>query len=159
MNFIDLLVFLWALALGVRGKRRGLVLEGLEAASALGGIAVARYAGPAAGRMVAIEAGVAEPVARGVAFVLLALAVASAGYWLAARLSRSVPEEGPWALADGAGGFAFGAAKGIVYSGLVLVLFALLPFRTVSEWTYGSAFCRALFALLPGLYQRLDGWM
>lgn len=159
MNFIDLLVFLWALAVGVRGYRRGMVLEGLEAFSALGGLAVAHHFHRDLGRALSINIGVSESFSRGLAFIGVALAIASSGYGLAWWLSKKVPDEGAWARVDSFGGLVFGAAKGVVYSGLALVLIAQIPLGIVSEWTYGSAVCRAMFALLPELYESLDGWM
>ncbi len=159
MNFIDLLVFLWALTIGVRGYRRGMVQEGIEAVSALGGLAVAYYVRSDWGRALAISVGISESIARGLVFILTAFVIASVGFGLAGWLSDRVPRDGPWAAADGIGGLILGVAKGVVYSGLALVLLSQIPLGIVSEWTYGSAVCRFMFALLPDLVQSFDGWI
>jgi len=159
MNFIDLLVFLCALAAGVRGFRRGLALEGIEAASAFGAIALAYAVRQRWGTALAVSTGLAEGLSRGAAFLGTALAAASLGFALAGWLSRKVPEAGPWAAADGIGGLLFGALKGTAYAALLLVLAAQIPAGFIVDWTYGSAVFRAIFALLPDLFANLDGWL
>lgn len=159
MNVIDLLVFLGALTIGVRGYRRGMVLEGLEAVSAFGGLALAYRLRHGMGAVAAITLGLPESLARGMVFIGAAVLVASIGFAVAGWLSRMVPGEGPWAAADGLGGLVFGAAKGMLYSALLLVLVAQIPAAFINEWTYGSVVCRAIFSLLPDLYQSLDGWV
>lgn len=153
MNLIDLAAVFVALWCGLWGGRKGLLREGLEAASAVGGVLAAfrlhgRYAAAAAARLQ-----LPEELLRPALLFLIAAALTGAGLIASAMAARAVPKEGAAASLDGALGFLFGAAKGLLFALLVVGVAAEIPVAFVEAALERSVAGRAAYALLPGVYR------
>lgn len=159
MNGVDLLVVIVSGIAGVRGFRRGLVREGLEAAAALGGVVAGYRAYGSFGISFAISTGLPPGLTRPLLFVVTAVAIASVGFLAARAAARAVAERSGWAVADNLGGLGFGVLKGVFYSSLIVIAAAQTPAAWVTEALDGSAFGRALYAVAPDVYRHVDVWL
>ena len=153
MNLIDLAAAFAVLWCGLSGLRKGFVREGLEAASAVGGVLAAfrlhgRYAATAAARLQ-----IPEELLRPALLFLIAAGLTAAGLAASALAARAVPREGAAASVDVALGFLFGAAKGLLFTLLILGGAAEIPSGFVAAALEGSLAGRAAYALLPGVYR------
>lgn len=153
MNFIDLLAVLVSLWLGLRGLRNGLVREGLEAASVLMGVFVAYRLHRPYGEIASIYLGLPAEFLRPVLLFAIAATLTGIGFLFAALCARAVPKEGVAAAIDEAGGFCFGALKGVLFTFLVLGLFAQVPVGFVVAALEGSIAGRAVYTVLPEVYR------
>lgn len=155
MNLVDLLVLLLALWLGVRGYVNGLLKEGLEAASALGGVALAARTHQVLGDSISIYTGLPTGVTRPVMYAAVAVSATALGFFLVFWIQRAVPRRARLRRLDGWGGLAFGILKGLFFAALLAVLAAQVPLAALAQALDRSAFCRAVFALAPAIYERL----
>lgn len=153
MNLVDLLVVLVSLWFGARGLRSGLAREGLEAASALGGVYAAYRLHGRYGEIVSIYTGLPEAFLRPLLLFGFAAAATGVGFLLASLCVRAVPREGLGAAVDEVGGFCFGLLKGLLFALLGLGLFAQVPSGFFAETLEGSMAGRAVYTALPKVYR------
>ena len=155
MNLVDLATLLLVVWFGARGYAKGLVREGLEAASALGGVVLAARTHEALGDAVTIYTGLPIGVTRPVMYGAVAVSATAIGFFVISLIRRFLPKRERMRRFDDLGGLAFGVLKGFFFAALLVILAAQVPAATLTRALDRSAFGRAVFVLAPAVYQRL----
>lgn len=153
MNVVDLLVALFAMAIGVRGYERGFAREGLEAASAVIGVFVAASVYISVGDHLASLSGMSPFVTRITVFLLVAVFLTAIGFLCASFVARRLEPVGTVGAIDGFLGLGFGFVKGLFYAGLIVVVLFQFPVGLISDALYGSIFGRSVATVAPAIFR------
>lgn len=155
MNLVDLAVLLLAVWLGARGYAKGLLREGLEAASALGGVILAGRTHQILGDTISIYTGLPVSVTHPVMYGAVAVSATAIGFFIVYLIRRVVPKRQGARGLDDWGGLLFGILKGLFFAALLVILVAQIPSATLTRALDRSAFGRTVFVLAPVVYQRI----
>lgn len=154
MNLIDLGALLLAVWLGARGYVKGLLKEGMEAASALIGVVAASRTYGELGDFIAIYTGLPLDVTRPVMYAVVAISVTAIGFFITALIHVVLPRRARARSFDGYGGLAFGILKGVFFAALLVLFAAQLPSATLTRALDASAFSRTVLTSAPAIYRQ-----
>lgn len=152
---MDLLIFFIVGFTVLKSLSRGLVRELFEVVGLVAAILLAYEYYRSAGAYLVISTGMPPGVANGLAFVLIVLGCAVAAGFLGFILAKALKFT-PIGLIDRLGGMGVGLLKGFLFTCMLVVLMASLPFSFAYTSLEESYIARRVIAVLPQVYAELE---
>lgn len=157
MTWLDVIMIVALLWGGWRGHRRGLAREAAYVGGAIAGVAVAVRAAPAIATVVQREYGWSEMVAFPIAFLVIALGIATIGVLVAPSLNRGISRLRGGTWLNRWGGALIGGLKYALFLLVILVVVTQLPWTAARQAIESSSVAIRLLSYGESVYASFQG--
>lgn len=151
MGIIDWIIIGVLGFLAFRGFRRGFILQLLDVVGAIIALIVAFRWFESVGGLLSRSLGCSATLGNVLGFILLAVSISGAVSF-GGHLWRKATKASPVSLADSIGGAVFGAIKGVLLIGFILVILGSVPIPSVHSTIGQSGLARDIGQITPKFY-------